>query len=182
MKWADIKPYIAKFAPMLGTALGGPLGGAAGAVLGNILGVKDAKPEDIKAAFINGTLTGEQLVALKKADQEFELQCKAMDINSVKDLEALAVQDRDSARQREVAVKDLTPAIGFYMITTGFFGLLIFMLKWGIPEGNKEVLFTMVGVLGTAWVGAVQYYYGSTRGSTEKNQMLFNSTPTDKIP
>jgi len=182
MKWADIKPYIAKFAPMLGAALGGPLGGAAGAVLGNVLGVKDAKPEDIKAAFINGTLTGEQLVAIKKADQEFELQCKDMDINSVKDLEALAVQDRDSARKREMVVKDLTPAIGFYMITAGFFGLLMFMLRWGVPVENKEVLFTMVGVLGTAWIGAVQYYYGSTRGSTEKSRMLFNSTPTDKIP
>lgn len=179
MKWADIKPYIAKFAPMLGTALGGPLGGAAGAVLGNILGVKDAKPEDIKAAFINGTLTGEQLVALKKAEQDFGIQCRAMEINSVKDLESLAVQDRASARNLAIQTKDWTPRLLAGGVTIGFFSLLFYLLKWAPPEGNKDVLNILLGSLGTAWIAVMNYYFGSSNSSKGKDEMIYRSTPTD---
>lgn len=178
MKWADIKPYIAKFAPMLGTALGGPLGGAAGAVLGNILGVKDAKPEDIKAAFVNGALTGDQLLALKKAEQDFEIQCRAMEINSVQELEALAVQDRASARNLAIQTKDWTPRILASGVTVGFFSLLFYLLKWAPPEGNKDVLNILFGSLGTAWIAVMNYYFGSSSGSQSKTDLLYRSSPS----
>jgi len=180
MNWGDVKPWIAKLAPMLGTALGGPLGLAAGTLVANALGIKDASPESIKEALSNGTLTGDQIVALKKAEEDFQLQMAQINITSVKDLEALAVDDRKSAREREEKVGDKTPAIGFYFITLGFFGLLVAMLFHVIPEANKAVLYTMVGSLGAAWLGCVNYYYGTTKGSQDKNDLLYNSAPVDK--
>lgn len=176
--WDEVKPWIAKLAPMLGTALGGPLGGAAGALLGSALGVKDASPDSIKQALQSGTLTGEQIVALKKAEDDFALQMATLNIKSVQDLQALDYQDRDSARKLEMTTKARTPYIGFYLLSAGFFGLLALMLFHAIPDGNKAVLYTMVGSLGTVWISSANFLYGQTHLDDDTRKMLYNSTPS----
>jgi len=178
MSW-NWRGLIKSIAPMLGTALGGPFGGLAGAALAKALGGDPTKTTEEELAGLVQNVTPEQLLALKSAEQQFKLQMAELEVNSVKDLETIAAGDRDSARNREIQVKDHTPAIGFYFITAGFFGLLTMLLYKVIPTENKSVLDVMVGSLGTAWVGAVGYYYGSTAGSREKNGMLHKSTPTD---
>lgn len=170
--WDSIKPFVSKFAPIVGAALGGPLGGAAGALLANALGVKDADPKSIEQAIKNGTLTGEQIVALKQAEDNFALQMRQLDINSVEDMEKLAIQDRASAREREMSVRDWTPRILAYGVTAGFFGLLSFLLRHDLPAGSKDVLNIMLGSLGTAWISIVTYYFGSSAGSDKKTDLM----------
>lgn len=175
--WDTIKPFVGKFAPMLGAAVGGPFGVAAGAIIGSVLGTKDASPESIKGAIANGTLTGDQIIALKQAEESFALQMAALDINSVKDLEEIAAKDRDSARNMAIQTKDWTPRILAYGVTLGFFGLLSFLLRKEIPQNSKDVLNVMLGSLGTAWVSIIAYYFGTTANSGRKDEMIHNSTP-----
>lgn len=177
--WDNVKPFVAKFAPMLGAALGGPLGAAAGAVISSVLGVKDADPKSIEQAIKSGTLNGDQIVALKQAEQQFELQMNQLDINSVEDMEKLNIQDRDSARKREMDVKDWTPRILAYGVTVGFFGLLVFLLRHAVPAESRDILNIMLGSLGTAWISIVTYYFGSSSGSDKKTALLYKSKPID---
>lgn len=179
MDWSSIKPWIAKAAPLVGTALGGPFGTMAGALVAQALGTKDASPESIKAAIQSGNLTGDQMVALKLAEQSFALEMAKLDITSTQQLEELAFKDRDSARNREINVKDWTPRILAYGITVGFFGLLTFMMKWNVPASNKDMLNIMLGALGGAWVSIVAYYFGSSAGSDRKTQLLHQSSPKE---
>jgi hypothetical protein len=153
---------VAKIAPMLGAALGGPLGAAAGQLVGDAFGIKDATPESIQAAIQTGTLGPDQIVQLKKAEQDFQLRMQEMGFKDAEALAELAFKDRDSARNREIQVKDRTPAIGFYGITLGFFGILAWMLHKSPPPESKDVLNIMLGSLGTAWITAVAYYYGAS--------------------
>ena len=106
MSGFDWKAMIKTAAPMLGTALGGPLGGAAGALIAKALGGDETKASADDLAKLCQNVTPEQLLALKNAEQEFQLKLKQMDINELKDLEALAVQDRASAREREIKTGD----------------------------------------------------------------------------
>ncbi len=124
-----------------------------------------------------GSLTGDQFLALNQAEQEHEERMQAMGFKQLVDLEQIAASDRDSARKREMSVRDHVPAIGFYAITVGFFGLLVFLLIRPIPDSNKASVYTMLGSLGTAWVGCVNYYYGSSSGSRAKDALLFKSKP-----
>ena len=172
MNWADIKPWVAKVAPMLGAALGGPLGGAAGALIGNALGIKDATPESIATAIKTGTLDADHIVALKLAEEEFTLKAQAMGYDNIQKLEELAFKDRDSARDREKIVKDKIPAILAIGVTIGFFTLLIFLLKWAPPSDNKDVMNIMLGSLGTAWISIISYYFGSSAGSAKKDDIM----------
>jgi hypothetical protein len=41
-----------------------------------------------------------------------------------------------------------------------------------VPDGSQQVLYAMVGVLGTAWVAVINYYFGSSAGSAAKTDAL----------
>lgn len=179
----DWKATIGSVVPTLaGILTCNPVAGVAVGALCKALGMEPSKENAQKVAedFASGQLSGDQLVALKKAEAEAIAQLKKMDLDFDLEEDKIVASDRASARSREISVRDRTPAIGFYLITAGFFGLLGLLLFHNVPESNKPVLYTMVGSLGTAWVGAVQYYYGSTKGDTDKTKMLYESTPPQK--
>jgi len=158
-----LKQIIGTVAPMLGTSLGGPLGGIAGNMLQKALGV-DTEEAALQLIDTNPT---ESLAKLRQAEVEF----KKLDI----DLERINQQDRDSARQRQVAMKDHTPTVLAFLLTAGFFGTLFWMLKYGLPLEGRDVIMVMIGSLGTAWISAIVYYFGSSSGSAKKTEMLGNA-------
>jgi len=160
-------PLLGQIAPTIATALGGPLAGIAVKTLSNVLlGHENGSEEDVSAAIASAS--PDQLAALKKIDADFKAHMKELDI----DLERIAAGDRDSARQMQRDTKDWVPKVLAIVITLGFFGILIWMLLNGMPKTGTEALLMMLGALGTAWTGVVNFYYGSSAGSKAKNDLL----------
>jgi len=160
-------PLLGQVAPTIATALGGPLAGIAVKTLSSVLlGHENGSEEDVSAAITSAT--PDQLAALKKIDADFKAHMKELDI----DLERIAAGDRDSARQMQTATKDWVPKVLAVVITLGFFGILIWMLLNGMPKTGTEALLMMLGALGTAWTGVVNFYYGSSAGSKQKTDAL----------
>lgn len=155
-------------APSIASAVGGPLAGmATKAISEALLGKPDGTEQELLQAVDRAT--PEQLLALKKAEQDFAVQMRELDI----DLERIAVADRDSARSREVKTKDWTPKALAGLITVGYFGALFYMLRNGLPQhGGSEAMLVMLGTLGTAWGGVVAYYFGSSAGSRAKDEIM----------
>ena len=167
----DWKSLVRNVAPTLATALGGPMAGMALTVVSNaVLGKPDGTDSQINMA-----LAGDPnlVLKLKTADQEFDVQMKELDI----DLERINAEDRASARQRQVETGDKTPAILAYLLTLMFGLALAALFFLPIPEQNKAVIYLMIGSLGTAWIGAMVYYHGSTSGSAKKNKLLAGMRP-----
>lgn len=157
-------------APSLASAVGGPLAGMAVRTISEaLLGKPDGTEDELTQAAAKAT--PEQLLALKKAEQDFAVKMRELDI----DLERIANADRDSARNREVKTKDWTPRLLAGLITAGYFGALFYMLRNGLPQhGGSEAMLVMLGTLGTAWGGVVAYYFGSSAGSKEKTEAMNN--------
>lgn len=155
-------------APSIASAVGGPLAGmATKAISEALLGKPDGSQEELLAAVPNAT--PEQLLALKKAEQDFTVHMRELDI----DLERISNEDRNSARNREVQTGDRTPKLLAAGITAGYFGVLFYMLTHGLPTtGGSEAMLVMLGTLGTAWGGVVAYYFGSSAGSKEKTNAI----------
>lgn len=169
-------PQVLKMvAPWLASAVTGPFGGMAVSAIADALGLSDKTEAAVKAA-LSGT-TPEQMLALKQADNDFSIKMKELGFKNEHDMEQLAVNDRDSARKREMTVQDKTPRNLAYAITTGFFGILVGLMFVKMPNGNKEILYVMLGSLGTAWAGVTAYYFGSTRGSQVKTDLLAKANP-----
>ena len=94
----DLAKRVSTVAPWIGTALGGPLGGMAVEAAANALGLSDKTVDSVKQALAG--VTPEQMLALKKADQDFALQMQALGFKNVADMEAIAAGDRDSGHHR----------------------------------------------------------------------------------
>jgi len=175
----DWKALVKSIAPTIGTALGGPLGGVAGLALSKALGVSGdaAKDETALSAAVQGA-SPDQLIALKKADQDFAVEMQKLGFENVEALEAIAAGDRANARDREIKTQDWTPkALGIF-ITLGFFGLLYYLLRHEPPQGSRDVLNIMLGSLGSAWIAVVSYYFGSSAGSARKTELMSVRQPT----
>lgn len=155
-------------APTIATALGGPLAGmATRAISEALLGKPDGSEQELLAA--GASATPDQLLALKKADHDFTIHMRELEI----DLERISNEDRNSARNREIKTKDWTPRLLAGGITAGYFGVLFYMLTHGLPTtGGSEAMLVMLGTLGTAWGGVVAYYFGSSAGSKEKTDTI----------
>ena len=178
--WKSVLGVITKLAPTVASAFGTPLAGAAVLALESAFGLTtEGTTEDKQnqlAAVISGA-TPEQLLAMKKCDNDFAIQMKELGFKNITDLEALATGDRDSARKREMTVRDNTPKILAYTLTTGFFLVLGFMMFSEVPPGSRDLLNILLGMLATSFSGVIAYYFGSSSGSAEKTKLLAASTP-----
>jgi membrane-bound ClpP family serine protease len=158
---------IETVAPTIATALGGPVAGMAVKALSSaLLGHGNGSEDDIRDAL--ATATPDQIAAIRKVDADFKVQMKELDI----DLERIAAGDRDSARHMQMNTNDWIPRVLAILITIGFFGILVWMLIKGMPPTGTEALLMMLGALGTAWTGVVNFYYGSSAGSKAKTDAL----------
>ena len=167
MAWTDTLEAVA---PGLATALGGPVAGLAVTTIEKVLGLTPGTgtPDTMAAAFNNAT--PDQLLALKKADNDFQVQMKQLDIN----LEDIAEKDRDSARQRQSATKDPIPGILALVAVAGFFGILVYMLVYGLQKdvAGSDAFLLLLGSLGTVVTQVFAFYYGSSKGSQGKDETI----------
>ena len=163
-KW---KKILGAVAPTLATAYGGPLVGAAVSALSRaVLNKDDGTEEEIAQAVASGN--PEILLKLKEADTAFKVRMEELGV----DLVALHAKDRDSARQREIAIRDNTPKILASVVVVGFFGVLAYMFKYGVPKEGDEALLILLGALGAGFGMVLSYYFGSSSGSVQKNAIM----------
>lgn len=171
----DWKALVGTVAPWIGTAMGGPLGGMAVSAVADALGLSDKTEASIKAALAG--VTPDQMLALKKADQEFSMRMQEMGFQNTQALERIAAEDRKSARDMQTAVRSNIPGILAVLITAGFFGILIGLLMGSLKATENQALLIMLGALGAAWGSVVNYYYGSSSGSQAKTELLAQASP-----
>jgi len=110
----------------------------------------------------------EMIEKTAKALQDYELSLKGKQ----NELEQILSEDRKSAREREIATKDKTPRNLAIIAITGFFGILITLIFVTVPPTAKDALLIMLGTLAGMVTSVVQYYFGSSSGSSQKNQMI----------
>ena len=76
-------PLLQQVAPTIATALGGPVAGIAVRALSTaLLGNESGTVDDVSAAL--SVATPEQIAAIKKVENDFKVQMKALDIDLVK--------------------------------------------------------------------------------------------------
>lgn len=171
----DIGNILKTVAPWIGTALGGPLGGLAVEAATKALGGSEKTAEGLKAALAGAS--PEDMLNLKKADQEFALQMQALGFKNQSDLEAIAAGDRASARDMQKAVRSWVPAALAVLVTSGFVGILTGSMTGVLKVGDSQAMLLLLGSLTTGWGTVMAYYFGSTSGSALKTEIISKAQP-----
>lgn len=164
--WKAAAGVLSTVAPMLATAVGGPLAGAAtNAIIGALGLPQDTPPEQVALAVQSAT--PDQLLAIKKAEQEFAVQMKALDVT----LEQLRYSDTANARAREVAVRDWMPKVlGLLVVGSTIAAVLLVLI--GKARVDDALAGALVQMLVNASLLVLGYYFGSSAGSAAKDAML----------
>lgn len=166
----DFKRIIQSAAPMLGAALGGPFGGMAGKLVAEALGNPDAKPEDIPALLAQAS--PEQIAAIKKADQDFQVRMTALGFENEQKLIALATQDRQGARDMQTATRSRIPPTLALLIVLCWAMVQAFLFTNVIDPSMRELIARVLGTLDGALMLVLSFYFGSSHGSQQKTELL----------
>ena len=194
MSTFDWKGLVASVAPWIGTALGGPLAGSATEAVCTAMGIEKDANEDTVSDALRG-ITPEQVVALRKADQDYQVRLRQAQYEHIEDLEKLNdahaevmagidETDRESARGREEKTGDhWTPRLLAAVIVFGFLGCVYAVLSGsvaGLKDPSVAGLFgTLVGYVSSKTDLVYAYFFGSSAGSDAKTQLLYKSTPVE---
>ena len=172
MEWADVGRAVAKTAPVLGSVLGGPVGaiaGAAGSLIASALGC-EPDPEAVQR-----TIAQSPDLLLKLKDLEIQQQAQILQWQN-QQIQA-ELSDRMSARDREVELAksghgaSWATSIVSVIVTVGFFAMLWLVLSGGKSELGDAGLM-LLGTLASAFGAVVNYYLGSSLGSTSKDAYI----------
>ncbi len=162
---------IGAIAPTIATVLGGPLAGLAVSAIGKAFGMSDPTIDSVKDALTKGQLTGDQLLAMKQAENNLKTQLIELNIKE----EQLYAADRDSARKRQVETKDGVNSVLAFIIVGAFIAMVGATLL-GYAQVESVLAGTLVGYLSAKCEQVLAFYFGSTRGSGRKTELLAKST------
>lgn len=174
---ADWKDVIGSVAPGLATILGGPFAGAAVKVIADkVLGRPDASEADIAEALATGSLSGEQIVALKAAENSLTVELAK--VEQARD--AAFIDDTKSARQQTVDLAasgssiSWAPVVISIVIVVGFFACiaLLFFIDRTWDERQANLLNVLFGALIPGFVQVCNYWLGSSAGSKRAGDSL----------
>lgn len=191
----DVKKFILEALPWIGAAATGNvpmLVTLAANKVGEVLGTEVAADAQSIAEAVAGA-TPEQMVALRKANQDFEVRMREVGFKHVEELgrQALAAQtlfvtDTADARKSH-AGNDRVFVLG--CIILGSFAATVLAVLWGcfiLLSGTKTfsgvdvgVIATVAGIIGSliGYMAAnaqqvVSFFFGSSQGSKEKTDAM----------
>ena len=182
MNWDKIISFVSGAAPILGTAIGGPVGTGVGALAGGAVSLiasafgvegEDAKDPD-------------KIYAALQADPNAIIKLKEIELTNKVELSKLALQtdqaylaDTQNARSAQVqreqttGKKDVNLYVLAWTIVVGFFSLTGVLTFVALPTDSTGVVFLLFGALIAGFTQVVNYFFGSSKSSSDKTKMLF---------
>ncbi len=64
-----------------------------------------------------------------------------------------------------------------FVVLVGFFGCIWLVVEREVSGFMRDALLILIGNLAAAFMAVVNYYFGSSSGSAQKNQLLAEKAP-----
>lgn len=187
MNVGNVVGFVEKALPWISAAASGNVPAiialAAGAV-SKITGTAvDPTGDAIHAAIANAT--PEQLLELKKADDEIRLKLQQLGFQSEKDLRALDVQeesvaasDRASARQMQINLRGWTVPILTWVVVVCAFTFDSFLVLFPKPQIDDVILGGLIGTVNAALMIVLNFNFGSSVQSHAQTRIMAQQSQT----
>lgn len=134
---------------------------------GGLKGILDGGAEIISKFVPDPNMKAEAMLELKKLDIQAQ--------QALMDAEKARLADVDSARA--IYGKDnLIQKILAILFTVSFFALTVFIMfllkQANLSETQNNLIFTIFGAVNAIMVSIVSFYFGSSKGSGDKDMMI----------
>ncbi len=181
MTWQDVARKILTLAPQA-ASLAAPFLGPAGPILP--VAVKalcsyfriddpDPKPEVVLAAI---EADPQATVNLRMAQIEFDRERMRLEYADTQN-----ARQRQTEHERVTGKSDTNLYVLAWVVVGGFLGLTGFLIWFaykGVPIIDQSgVLYMLLGTLSTAFGMVMGYFFGSSRGSRDKDELLLKAIP-----
>lgn len=74
--------------------------------------------------------------------------------------------------RKQIAKADLMKTLTGVIILSVFCALVAALILQEMPEGNREIIIHVLGIIEGAVMAIVTYYFGSSKGSHDKQEIL----------
>jgi hypothetical protein len=158
--------WLKQLAPTIFSCLASPLAGLAVSAVSKAMGVPE---DDAKSMLESAKLSSEQIAQVKLAEIELQKQAQSLGL----DFEKLAVDDRKSARDMQAATHSVWPGVLSAITTTAIIAIIGARMR-GMTLPDDSTTVQLIGSLTTGWGMCLAYWFGTTRGSQTKDQLLYS--------
>lgn len=127
-------------------------------------GVLDNKRAEIEAIIKEKVMLHEEKIqelALKETESYLADTQQARSTN-------VSIQESDKASWMAKNTMYILAGI----VTIGFLSLLIYMLKYEVPEKNERIMDILLGSLGTAWITIINFFFGTSISSKTNGDII----------
>ena len=177
---------VSEYAPEIGTLIGGPVGGVFGGLFSAVASLFGISPEEAKK-------NPKKLMKVIQSDPEAAMKFEKFRMDHQVEIQKLLLQhdqmylqDRQSARNRQIeseralGKRDVNLYVLAWTFVIGFFisiiTMTILMFTNQVPKDVPQYIIFLIGNLfGTLSAGVmtiIQYFFGSSKGSKEKDEWL----------
>ena len=181
MNWSDLKPIVAKAAPILGTLVGGPAGAAVGSLIAAGLGVSN-DPDSVSTALLQNP---DAYVKLQQIEADNRVQLQQLAVTAeMNRLSASNAQYSAEAADRDSARKLAAAQPGDWMRPTLALGVLVITayIVWAILSGYSESIIkdttaaltvgTLIGYVISELKQVYGFYFGMTKDASNQNAAI----------
>lgn len=158
---SDIISIAKESAPLLGSLLGSPLVGVGLSLLASVFGGDPKSPQEILSKIQIDPDKDVKLKQLELDHQDLFRKLQSTDYQT-------QVDDVKSAREREEKVLQLTGKFDWVqhvlaiIVVVGFFLVIAMVFITSLDKSDHDVLYMLVGVLGTTFGNIYSFYFGSS--------------------
>jgi uncharacterized membrane protein len=125
--------------------------------------------------------TDQDRMAFELEQQKWEFEFKKLAMTA----EQKYFEDTMSARDMYKADSSIQKILSL-LFTVSFFGFMVFLLfmlqNTTLPPAQENLIFTMFGAISGIMVTIVGFYFGSSKGSSDKNEKLISAVREVKQP
>lgn len=167
--WDKVKDALGGAAPLIGTLLGGAPGGMVGSLISSALGVENT-PDAIEKELRTNP---EAVLKLKELELTHKTKFEEL---ALEDTKVRLVDTQDARRSEIERVKAGGSNKFMYtlagLVVFGFFGVVGMLFFLEIPEASENVTYMLLGTLAAEFGSIMRYFFGSSKGSSDKTAML----------
>lgn len=160
------KQVLGTVAPVIATAVGGPFAPLAMEIIKSALGTDDEAIIEQKLA----NATPETLLALRQANQQFEVQMKELGIRE----DQLYLSDTADARllARETGTSPQVYLTAGFLAIYAFLMAAFFVLDFELNDWQRGQLGILIGVITGAVGQIISFWFGTSKSSKNKDGLI----------